>query len=71
MSFDGWIVMLLSVGATTGFFFWCIRRVLGPPDRTGKVRGVLDTELEIEEEERQRRRKERGRKPRPEQDSGH
>jgi hypothetical protein len=30
--------------------------VLGPPDRTGKVRGVLDTELEIEEEERRRHR---------------
>ena len=56
MTLGGWIVMLLSVGGTTGFFFWCIGRVLGPPDRTGKVRGVLDTELEIEEEERQRRR---------------
>ena len=56
MTLGGWIIMLLSVGGTTGFFFWCIGRVLGPPDRTGKVRGVLDTELEIEEEERQRRR---------------
>jgi hypothetical protein len=61
MSFDGWIVMLLSVGGTTAFFFWCIRRVLGPPDRTDKMRGVLDTEFEIEEEERKRRREERGR----------
>ena len=60
MSFDGWIVMLLSVGGTTFFFFWCIRRVIGPPDRTDKVRGVLDTELEIEEKERKRLRKERG-----------
>ena len=54
MSLDGWIVMLLSVGGTTAFFFWCIGRVLGPPDRTGKMGGVLDTELEIEEEERRR-----------------
>ena len=60
MSLGGWIVMLLSVGGTTGFFFWCIRRVLGPPDRTDKIGGVLDTELEIEEDERQRRRQERG-----------
>jgi hypothetical protein len=48
--------MFLSVGGTTGFFFWCVARVLGPPDRTDKVRGVLDTELEIEEEERRRHR---------------
>ena len=61
MSFDGWIVMLLSVGGTTFFFFWCIRRVLRPPDSTEKMHGVLDTELEIEEEERKRRREERGR----------
>ena len=61
MTLGGWIVMLLSIGSTTGFFFWCIGRVLGPPDRTGKMGGVLDTELEIEEEERKRRREERGR----------
>jgi hypothetical protein len=61
MTTSGWIIMLLSVGGTTGFFVWCIRRVLGPPDKTSKMRGVLDTELEIEEEERRRRREERGR----------
>jgi hypothetical protein len=59
MTTSGWIIMLLSVGGTTGFFVWCIRRVLGPPGRTDKLHGVLDTEFEIEEEERQRRRKER------------
>jgi len=31
MTTGGWIVMLLSVGGTTGFFVWCIRRVLGTP----------------------------------------
>ena len=61
MSLGGWIAMLLSVGGTTGFFLWCIRRVIGPPDRTDKMGGMLDTELEIEEEERKRRREERGR----------
>ena len=60
MSFDGWIVMLLSVGGTTVFFFWCIRRVLRPPDKTSKMHGVLDTELKIEEDERARRRQNRG-----------
>ena len=57
MSLGGWLVMILSVGGTTAFFFWCIRRVLRPPDSTGKMHGVLDTELEIEEAERQRHRK--------------
>jgi hypothetical protein len=52
--------MLLSVGGTTGFFFWCIKRVLRPPASTDKMHGVLDTELDIEEEERKRRRDERG-----------
>lgn len=60
MSFDGWIVMLLSVGGTTAFFFWCISRVIRPPDSTGKIHGVLDTELEIEEAERKKRRESRG-----------
>lgn len=61
MTTSGWIIMLLSVGGTSGFFVWCIARVLRPPDKTGKLHGVLDTELEIEEKERQRHREERGR----------
>ena len=60
MSLGGCIVMLLSVGGTTGFFFWCIKRVLRPPVSTDKMHGVLDTELEIEEEERKSRREQRG-----------
>jgi len=60
MSPGGWIVMLLSVGGTTGFFFWCIRRVLRAPSSTDTIHGVLDTELKIEEEERSRRREDRG-----------
>lgn len=31
MSPGGWIIMLLSVGGTTGFFLWCIRRVMREP----------------------------------------
>jgi len=59
MSLAGWVVMLISVGGTTVFFFWCISRVLRPPDSTKKMHGVLDTELEIEESERKQRRDER------------
>ena len=56
MTLSGWIIMLLAVGGTTGFFFWCIHRVLRSPGQTDKLHGVLDTELEIEDEERKRRR---------------
>ncbi len=52
MTFGGWMVLLFSVGGTTGFFVWCIWRVLRPPDRTAKLHGVLDTEVQIEEEEK-------------------
>lgn len=55
MTPDGWLIMLLSVGGTTGFFAWCVWRVLRPPDRTGKLHGVLDTEVEIERREREDR----------------
>lgn len=59
MTTGGLIIMLLSVGGTTGFFAWCIWRVLRPPDVTHKMHGVLDTELEIEEEEKARRKSDR------------
>ena len=55
MTTGGLIIMILSVGGTTGFFAWCIWRVLSPPDSTHKMHGVLDTEMKIEEEERERR----------------
>lgn len=55
MTFGGWMVLLFSVGGTTGFFVWCIWRVLRPPDRIDKLHGVLDTEVRIEEEERTRK----------------
>lgn len=55
MTFGGWMVLLCSVGGTTGFFVWCIWRVLRPPDRIAKLHGVLDTEMRIEEEERTRK----------------
>ena len=55
MTLSGWIVCLLSVGGTTGFFAWCVWRVLHPPGRTDKMHGVLDTEMRIEEEEKKTR----------------
>jgi hypothetical protein len=55
MTFAGFLIMLLSVGGTTGFFAWCLWRILRSPSRTDRLHGVLDTELEIEEEEKKRR----------------
>lgn len=52
MTLWGWIFMVVSVGATTGAFIWCICRVLRPQDRTDRLHGVLDTEREIEERDR-------------------
>ena len=57
MTTAGWIVMLISVGGTTSFFVWCIRRVLREPDSAKKMHGVLDTEMQIEEEEKSRDKK--------------
>lgn len=54
MTLGGLIIMILSVGGTTGFFAWCIWRILRSPDETKKLHGVLDTELKIEEEEKHR-----------------
>ena len=48
----GWIIMLASVGGSSGFFFWCVYRVLRPPDKSKKMQGFLHTELEIEEKEK-------------------
>ncbi len=55
MTLGGWCIMLLSVGGTSSFFAWCVWRVLRPPDKTRKLHGVLDTEVEIEETERRQR----------------
>jgi len=55
MTLGGLIIMILSVGGTTGLFAWCIWCIWSTPDETRKIHGVLDTELKIEEEEKKRR----------------
>jgi len=55
MTWGGILIMVLSVGGTTGFFAWCVLRILRTPDETRKMHGFLDTELKIEEEERRER----------------
>ncbi len=39
MSIFGWIVMILSAGSTTGFFVWCVVKVLRTPGETGHLHG--------------------------------
>jgi len=39
MTPGGWIVMLISVGAVTTLFVWCIVKVLTTPSETKKMHG--------------------------------
>lgn len=48
----GWILMIASVGGTTGWFIWCLLRVLRAPDASARLHGMLDTERAIEEQDR-------------------
>jgi hypothetical protein len=52
MSGAGWVLMVASVGLTTGFFVWCLQRVLRSPDSVERIHGVLDTERKIEARDR-------------------
>ena len=39
MTLGGWINMLISVGAVTSLFTWCIYKVIATPEETKKVHG--------------------------------
>ncbi|HEY5792439.1 MAG TPA: hypothetical protein VIS74_04020 [Chthoniobacterales bacterium] len=45
MTLGGWIIMLLSVGGTTGWAIWCVCRVLSKPKSAGKLHGQMDIHL--------------------------
>jgi len=51
MSLGGWIIMLGSVGGTTLFFLWTIRKVLRTPGETERVHGF---EFETPDEKKDR-----------------
>ena len=42
MTIGGWLIMLLSVGGTTGLLAWCIHRVLTTPGATKKMHTEYD-----------------------------
>lgn len=52
MTLAGWVMMIVSVGVTTGCFVWCLLRVLRAPESSSHLHGILDTEREIEEKDR-------------------
>lgn len=39
MTIWGLVIMILSVGGTTGWLAWCIYRVVTTPDETKKIHG--------------------------------
>lgn len=45
----GWIVMLFSVGLTTGGLLWCVLRVLSKPGAGGRMHPPLDAGVETNE----------------------
>ena len=42
MSPYGWILLLLSVGGTTGFLIWCLARVLKNHGQQNRLRSPAD-----------------------------
>ena len=42
MSPYGWILLLLSVGGTTGFLIWCLARVLKNQGQQDRLRSTAD-----------------------------
>lgn len=38
MTTGGWILMIVSVGAVTGFFAWCLHKVLSNPCETDRLK---------------------------------
>lgn len=54
MTLGGWINMLISVGAVTTLFLWCVLKVIRTPEETTKVHG-FEFETPDEKAEREER----------------
>ena len=44
MSLYGWVILVISVGGTTGFLVWCLARVLKNHSQKGRLHGTSDLE---------------------------
>lgn len=42
MTFEGWIIMILSVGFVTGLLGWCIYKVVATPGETEHLHSPAD-----------------------------
>ena len=49
MSISGWLNMILSVGFVTGFFLWCIYRVLKEPEAPQHLHSQTDIDTHDQE----------------------
>lgn len=44
MNIGGWIIMIVSVGATTGLLVWCLVKVMKEPEAEERLHGQLDVD---------------------------
>jgi hypothetical protein len=42
MSLYGWMILVISVGGTTGFLVWCLARVLRNQGKQSRLRATSD-----------------------------
>jgi len=42
MSLYGWVILVISVGGTTGFLVWCLARVLRNQGQQDRLRSTAD-----------------------------
>ena len=42
MSLYGWVILVISVGGTTGFLLWCLARVLRNQGQQDRLRATTD-----------------------------
>lgn len=51
MTIGGWIMLILSVGAVTALFAWCLYKVLTIPEETEHIHGFDEPTPDMEERE--------------------
>ena len=51
MTLAGWIIMLLSVSATSGLLAWCIFKVLTIPEEAEHIHGFEQKTPDTEEDD--------------------
>lgn len=52
LTLGGWIIMIFSVGLTTGGLAWCLYRVLTKPEAESHMHAPLDAGVETGDRDR-------------------